>query len=82
MNALYDTVVVRREVTGVAAHLKVVVPSYPDAVTGKQLTATADDYASLQLLLEPAKGAEPTPLWGPTGTITVRTWPSPDTLDP
>ena len=66
----------RREVAGVSATMKTIVPSYADSTEGGQKVATADDYTSLQLRMEPAKGAQDAGVWASTGVIDVRNPPN------
>ena len=53
-----------------SAHLRTLVPSFKDG--DGERAATSDDYASVQLVYEPASAGTAPVIWGPASTINVR----------
>lgn len=56
-----------REFAAVSARVETVMKERNDKVTGKSRAATADDYVSVSYTLQPRRGTEAGPIWGPAG---------------
>lgn len=50
-----------------SARVETIVKERSDKVTGKPRAATADDFATVAYTLQPRRGTEANPVWGPSG---------------